>query len=182
MTIVNVVALFMGHNHTKLDQLLSRNWGALRGKDCFTVDGAAAASPGDTAVHRLVLEPLGSRTAMDGVDRGGLPGEGASDAQPCPGACLPACEGQGMQWKQWTTDESWSRPVQVLPNRFEYGTSVCWAADARLGRAAGGMACGAACRKRVVGLTPRVCVAARSDSAHCARGLGSRHACRRHTA
>ena len=56
--------------------------------------GVVAASPGDIAAHVVALGPLGPSVAMEGNDRGRHAWRGASDVQPCPGACLPALEEQ----------------------------------------------------------------------------------------
>ena len=94
LTIITVVFLLAGHTRNKLDRLFSRISVALRGKDYFTVDGMLRRVR-ETLRHTVLYSShLGQVWQWKILTEGDVPGGGASDAQPCPGTCLPVFEGQ----------------------------------------------------------------------------------------
>ena len=85
-------------------------------KGYFTVDGVAAASPGDIAVRVAYSSHSGQVRQWQGLAEGDMPGlRRMHNIDPAHAfRTLRDNSGIWMQWKQWTTDEAWSKPVQVL--------------------------------------------------------------------
>ena len=111
--IIDVIFLLVGHTHNKLDRLFSRIAVALAGHDYFTVVGM---------LHRLVGSlacnvQTGHLSQVWGWKEL-LNQRGVSKMRNLdPVHAFRFCRSGGiyMQWKQWCTDESWSRPVLLIP-------------------------------------------------------------------
>ena len=113
---IEVVFLMVGHTHNKLDRMFSRISVALRGRDYFTV----------VAMLRKIREILRYCTLHAGhlaqvwrwkaIIENPMPGgtRGMHNLDPAHAFKFTRDNGICMQWKQWCTDEAWSRPVQII--------------------------------------------------------------------
>ena len=89
---------------------------ALRGKDYFTVEGMLRQVRGTlwhTLLHSSHLAQVWQwKTLAEGDMPGGA--RRMHHLAPAHAFRLSLDNGVWMQWKQWTTDEEWPKPVQVL--------------------------------------------------------------------
>ena len=113
---INVVFLLVGHTRNKLDRLFSRVSMALRGKDYFTVEGLlqqVRQTLRHTILHSGHLSQVWQWKALT---EGETPWtkRRMHNLAPAHAFRFSLDGGVWMQWKQWTTDEAWSKPVQVL--------------------------------------------------------------------
>ena len=116
LRVITVVFLMVGHTHNKLDRLFSRIAVALRGKDYFTVEGMlrqVRETLRYTLLHSSHLAQVWRWKALTGDD---MPGGRyrLHNLAPAHAFRFSLDHGVWMQWKQWATEEMWSKPVQVL--------------------------------------------------------------------
>ena len=113
---INVVFLMVGHTHNKLDRLFSRISVALRGKDYFTVEGMLRQVR--ETLRQTILHSNHSSQVWEwkALTEGDMPGakRRMHSLHPAHAFRVTMDDGVWMQWNQWTTDESWSKAVQLL--------------------------------------------------------------------
>ena len=117
LSVITVVFLLVGHTHNKLDRLFSRISVALFGRDYFTVPGMLS------IVRRVLSSELRSAHLGQVWDFKSMLDDRALPCYPRKMHNLDPAhafrftrsdDGIHMQWKQWCTDENWSRPIQLL--------------------------------------------------------------------
>ena len=116
LTVISVVFLMVGHTHNKLDRLFSRISVALRGKDYFTVEGMLRQVRETLRYTLLHSSHLAQVWRWKALAEGDMPGgtRRMHNLAPAHAFRFSLDNGIWMQWKQWTTDEAWSQPVQLL--------------------------------------------------------------------
>ena len=113
---IEVVFLLVGHTHNKLDRLFSRISVALRGQDYFTVVGMLRKMRERLHYCQLHAGHLAQVWQWKALIEDPLPGgtRHMHNLDPAHAFKLTLDHGVCMQWKQWCTDESWSRPVKII--------------------------------------------------------------------
>ena len=116
LTVICVVFLLVGHTHNKLDRLFSRIAVALKGKDYFTVEGLLRQVKETLKYTALSSSHLGQVWAWKGLIEGDLPGSKYEmhNLRSAHAFRFSRDRGIYMQWKQWSTDEAWSTPIQMV--------------------------------------------------------------------
>ena len=116
LRVICVVFLLVGHTHNKLDRLLSRISVALRGKDYFTVVGLLARVRESLRSVDLRSSHLGQVWQWKALCEGDMPGNKYRMHKLSTAHAFRFSRDNGifMQRKQWSTDEAWSKPVQMF--------------------------------------------------------------------
>ena len=116
LRVICVVFLLVGHTHNKLDRLFSRISVALRGKDYFTVIGLLARVRETLRSVDLRSSHLCQVWQWKALCEGDMPGNKyrMHKLSAAHAFRFSRDNGVSMQWKQWSTDEAWSKPVQIL--------------------------------------------------------------------
>ena len=111
-----VLFLLVGHTHNKLDRLFSRISIALRGKDYFTVVGLLAQVRAVLKYTQLCSSHLGQTWQWKALAEGDMPGNKyvMHNLKPAHAFRFSRDNGVCMQWKQWSSDEAWSKPIQIV--------------------------------------------------------------------
>ena len=112
---IDVVFLIVGHTHNKLDRLFSRIAVALSGRDYFTVVGmlrqiAASLACDVKTAHLSQVWGWKELLEHDSTSR-------MRNLDPAHAFRFFRSGGIYMQWKQWCTDEQWSRPILLVPQQ-----------------------------------------------------------------
>lgn len=111
---IEVIFLLVGHTHNQLDRFFSRLGAAIAGQDYFTVPGMLAMVSANVKHCQIKSGHLAQVWGWKALLEHGAT-NGMHNLDPVHAfRYIRSTAGIHMQWKQWCTDETWSKPLLVV--------------------------------------------------------------------
>lgn len=112
---IEVIFLLVGHTHNQLDRFFSRLGAAIAGQDYFTVEGMFDMVKAHVKYCQIksghLAQVWGWKQLLQHEATHGMHNLDPAHAF----RYSRSTDGIHMQWKQWCTDETWSKEVLVVP-------------------------------------------------------------------